>query len=209
MNARDNITYFGKRGPVFLRSILTFCVVLGMMLGIVACSGDIQQNQDDTEMAMASAEAGSWKISGVGIDETEITVEKLSVQCGAQIAIDEINVAGGMNGFMVEFSYIPGENRFGLIPAGTELNIVAYPANILLGSSSVSFDADTADEALNQFAIQYEQMFGAVPDQMATAAYRSVYRIKSALEQSDVTPDMSMDDICLAMKEVMADASVD
>ena len=56
----------------------------------------------------ASSSAGSadaWKIGGIGPVTGGAAVYGIAVQNGAQIAIDEINAAGGINGFQIEYKF--------------------------------------------------------------------------------------------------------
>ena len=52
----------------------------------------------------SSAEGGTLKIGGIGPLTGDNAAYGLAVQRGAQIAVDEINAAGGINGMTVEFN---------------------------------------------------------------------------------------------------------
>lgn len=71
------------------------------------------------------------------------------------------------------------------------------------------FAADSADEATQNFVANYEAAYGEVPTQFAADGYDCIYTIKAAAEQAGVTPDMSVSDICDALKDAMTTISVD
>ena len=57
------------------------------------------------------------------------------------------------------------------------------------------FTPDAEDEATQTFVANYEEEFGDTPIQFAADAYDCMYVIKAAVEQADITPDMSISDI--------------
>ena len=71
------------------------------------------------------------------------------------------------------------------------------------------FAADATDELTQTFVKSYQEKFGEVPNQFAADAYDAVYAIKAAIEKSGVTPDMSVSDMCEAMKKAMVEISLD
>lgn len=70
------------------------------------------------------------------------------------------------------------------------------------------FAADAPDEATQKFVSSFKEQFGGVPNQFAADAYDAIYTIKAALEAKNATPDMSVSDICEAMKSAMTEISV-
>lgn len=56
------------------------------------------------------------------------------------------------------------------------------------------------NEATQSFTDKYMENYGGVPNQFAANAYDGIYAIKEAAEAANVTPDMSVSDICEAMK---------
>ena len=52
----------------------------------------------------AAAEEGTFKIGGIGPTTGPAAAYGQGVMNGAQIAVDEINEAGGVNGVMLEFN---------------------------------------------------------------------------------------------------------
>ena len=71
------------------------------------------------------------------------------------------------------------------------------------------FNADATDEKTQNFVTKYQELYGEVPNQFAADAYDAVYIIKAAMEEANVTPDMSASDICDAMEGVMTQIKVD
>lgn len=63
------------------------------------------------------------------------------------------------------------------------------------------------DEHTTNFISSYEEAYGTTPIQFAADAYDAMYIIKAAAEAKGVTPDMSVEEICTAMKEAMAELS--
>lgn len=71
------------------------------------------------------------------------------------------------------------------------------------------FAADAEDEATQNFVAAYEAAYGEIPNQFAADAYDAMYIIKAAAEKAGVTADMSVSDICEAMKTAMTEITVD
>jgi len=70
------------------------------------------------------------------------------------------------------------------------------------------FAADAEDELTQNFVSAYEEAYGETPNQFAADSYDAIYAIKAALEDQDVTPDMSASDICEAMKVGMTNITI-
>lgn len=71
------------------------------------------------------------------------------------------------------------------------------------------FAADAEDEMTKKFVGTFTEKYGDIPNQFAADAYDGIYAIKAAMEEADVTPDMSPSDICDAMKEAMVNITID
>ena len=71
------------------------------------------------------------------------------------------------------------------------------------------FAADAEDEMTKSFVAKYQEAYGEIPNQFAADAYDGVYIIKAAMEKAGVTADMSVSDICDALKAAMTEISVD
>ena len=71
------------------------------------------------------------------------------------------------------------------------------------------FVADEDNELTQSFVAKYEELYGGVPNQFAADAYDGIYAIKAAAEKAGLTPDMSVSDMCEAMKVAMTEISID
>ena len=71
------------------------------------------------------------------------------------------------------------------------------------------FAADATDEKTQSFVKKYQEAYGEIPNQFAADAYDAVYIVKAAIEAAGATPDMSVSDLCEAMKAQMSKISVD
>ena len=71
------------------------------------------------------------------------------------------------------------------------------------------FTADAQDEKTQTFVKAYEEAFEIAPIQFAADAYDCIYAIKAAAEQAEITPDMSVPDLCDAMKTAMTEITID
>ena len=69
------------------------------------------------------------------------------------------------------------------------------------------FVAKSEDEQVQSFVSKYEADYGETPNQFAADAYDCVYVVKAAIEAAGATPDMSVSDLCDAMKEAMTSVS--
>lgn len=72
------------------------------------------------------------------------------------------------------------------------------------------FAADAKDDLTVKFVTTYQQKHNnAIPNQFAADAYDGVYALKAALEKAGATPDMSVSDLCEALKKAMVEISID
>lgn len=71
------------------------------------------------------------------------------------------------------------------------------------------FAADATDDLTVNFVTTYKEKYGDTPIQFAADAYDAVYAVKAAIEDAGATPDMSVSDLCEAMKASMVKVSVD
>lgn len=78
-----------------MKKLFSVLLVAAMSLSLLAgCSG-----------ASSAGSADAWKIGGIGPITGGAAVYGIAVQNGAQIAIDEINAAGGINGYQIEYKF--------------------------------------------------------------------------------------------------------
>lgn len=72
------------------------------------------------------------------------------------------------------------------------------------------FAADSADAKTQKFVADYKAKHdNTIPNQFAADAYDAMYIIKAAIEESGVTPDMSVSEICEGLKKAMTKIKVD
>ena len=67
----------------------------------------------------------------------------------------------------------------------------------------------TTEETSKAFTDAYVAAYGIEPNQFAADSYDAVYAVKAAIEQSGVTPDMSVSDICEGLKTAMIEIKID
>lgn len=67
----------------------------------------------------------------------------------------------------------------------------------------------TTEETSKAFTDAYVASYGIEPNQFAADSYDAVYAVKAAIEQSGVTPDMSVSDICEGLKTAMTEIKID
>lgn len=71
------------------------------------------------------------------------------------------------------------------------------------------FAADAKDDMTVKFVTTYQQRHNDTPNQFAADAYDGIYALKAALEKAGATPDMSVSDLCEALKKAMVEISID
>ena len=71
------------------------------------------------------------------------------------------------------------------------------------------FVADATDDATVAFVKKYQERHGEIPNQFAADAYDGIYILKAAIEAANATPDMSVSDLCEALKAAMITIEVD
>ena len=67
------------------------------------------------------------------------------------------------------------------------------------------FAADAKDDLTVNFVSKYQEKYGEIPNQFAADAYDTVYIIKQGIEAKNITPDMSVSDICEQLKSAMTE----
>lgn len=71
------------------------------------------------------------------------------------------------------------------------------------------FAADAQDEKTQNFVAAYQKANGEIPNQFGADGYDCVYVIKAALEASNATPDMSVSELCEALKSGITSITYD
>ena len=103
------------------KRVLSLSLALAMAASLTACGSSSSTPETTaaaaadatTAAAGASSEASSdkvFKIGGIGPVTGAAAVYGLAVKNGAQIAVDEINADGGINGYQIEFNFQDDEH---------------------------------------------------------------------------------------------------
>ncbi len=103
------------------KRVLSLSLALAMAASLTACGSSSSTTETTaaaaadatTAAASASSEASSdkvFKIGGIGPVTGAAAVYGLAVKNGAQIAVDEINADGGINGYQIEFNFQDDEH---------------------------------------------------------------------------------------------------
>ena len=98
-----------------LRKVLAVVLAAAMVFTTVACGATETTETASSEVvsteAATPADGETWKIGGIGPITGGAAIYGIAVQNGAQVAVDEINAAGGINGYPVEFSFEDDEHN--------------------------------------------------------------------------------------------------
>ena len=70
------------------------------------------------------------------------------------------------------------------------------------------FSADSEDEMTQNFVAEYQDRFGEIPNQFGADAYDAIYTLYQAIQAAGATADMSNEEICDALIEVMPTLAV-
>ena len=147
-----------------MKKFLSLVLVASMSISLLAGCGSSDAASSDSAAATDSASSDSltWKIGGIGPVTGGAAVYGLGVKNGAQIAVDEINAAGGINGYQIEYKFEDDE-------LDNEKSVNAYNTlkdwgmNVLMGTVTsgccVAVAAETAKD--NMFQITPS---GSAPD---------------------------------------------
>ena len=103
------------------KRVLSLSLALAMAASLTACGSSSSTTETTaaaaadatTAAAGASSESSSdkvFKIGGIGPVTGAAAVYGLAVKNGAQIAVDEINADGGINGYQIEFNFQDDEH---------------------------------------------------------------------------------------------------
>lgn len=95
-----------------MKKLLSLGLVVAMTASLlVGCGGNsAAENTTGTPVETAGGAEGTFKIGGIGPITGGAAVYGNAVKNGAQIAVDEINAAGGINGAMIEYKFEDDEH---------------------------------------------------------------------------------------------------
>lgn len=90
-----------------IKKILAIVLSLAMVFAFAACTDNTADEESSTTDSAASegtfAKEGTLKIGGIGPLTGDAAQYGMAVKLGAELAVAEINAAGGINGYKVEF----------------------------------------------------------------------------------------------------------
>mgnify|MGYP000742171700 FL=1 len=99
------------------KRVLSLSLALAMAASLTACGSSSSTTEttaaaaaDATTAAAGASSEASFKIGGIGPVTGAAAVYGLAVKNGAQIAADEINADGGINGYQIEFNFQDDEH---------------------------------------------------------------------------------------------------
>lgn len=99
------------------KRLLCAGLAAAMAVSLTACGGSAAGTKAEGSSASAEAnsEGGSeaakvFKIGGIGPVTGGAAVYGMAVQHGTELAVNEINAAGGINGYQIEFQFQDDEH---------------------------------------------------------------------------------------------------
>ena len=102
-----------------MKKLLSLSLAVAMVASLTACgSGNTSQSttaagtetKEAQTTAAGSTEGGSFKIGGIGPITGSTAIYGQAVKNGAELAVEEINANGGINGATIEFNFQDDEN---------------------------------------------------------------------------------------------------
>lgn len=93
-----------------MKKALSLLLACTMVLSLAACGSKEEAPAAGTEASSESADGAVFKIGAIGPVTGGAAIYGQAVKNGAQIAVDEINEAGGINGVQVEFNFQDDEH---------------------------------------------------------------------------------------------------
>ena len=139
-----------------MKKVISLVMVMAMVMCLMAGCGSTNETADPTE-APAEAEAevetasegGSFYIGGIGPITGDNAIYGMAVMNGAQIAVDEINAAGGINGYTVEYKF-EDDVADGETAVNAYNNLMDWGMQVLVGptttGSAISVSAKVYEE---------------------------------------------------------------
>lgn len=96
-----------------MKKFLSLALAAVMALSMAACGSSTEpEATDDTAVEAEESENSglTFKIGGIGPTTGGAAIYGSSAQHGSEIAVEEINAAGGINGYQIEFKYEDDEH---------------------------------------------------------------------------------------------------
>ena len=103
-----------RGGNIMKKRFLSLGLAMAMAASLTACGSSSSTTETPTAAAAAgestAASGEVFKIGGIGPVTGAAAVYGLAVKNGAQIAVDEINADGGINGYQIDFQFQDDEH---------------------------------------------------------------------------------------------------
>ncbi len=141
---------------IFMKKVFALVLAVALvMCGFTACSGnhgdDTANDYDLTKVGEYTAENTEYVIGGTGPLTGPNSAYGMSVQNGAQLAVDEINAAGGLNG--IKFKFDMKDDKAGAAEATQAFtSLIESGMQVAIGSttsgSCEAFGTQAADYGL-------------------------------------------------------------
>ena len=93
-----------------MKKLLSLTLAAVMALGMTACSSSNGDSSASSSAATSAADGETFKIGGIGPTTGGAAIYGEAVKNGIQIAVDEINAAGGINGYQISYQFQDDEN---------------------------------------------------------------------------------------------------
>ncbi len=96
-----------------MKKALSLLLAGSMVLSLAACGGSQDTTSSTTDSSSASSEAAgsdTFKIGGIGPITGGAAIYGNAVKNGIQVAVDEINEAGGINGYQIAYDFQDDEH---------------------------------------------------------------------------------------------------
>ena len=97
-------------GGLSMKKLLSLTLAAVMALGMTACSSSNGDSSASSSAATSAADGETFKIGGIGPTTGGAAIYGEAVKNGIQIAVDEINAAGGINGYQISYQFQDDEN---------------------------------------------------------------------------------------------------
>ena len=85
-------------------------MVMSMLAGCSDASGDVTSTESG-DATVTESGASTFKIGGIGPTTGAAAIYGSDVRDAIQIAVDEINEAGGINGYQIEYKFEDDEHN--------------------------------------------------------------------------------------------------
>ena len=143
-----------------MKKVISLVMVMAMVMCLMAGCGSTTETADPTEAPAeteaeaetateTASEGGSFYIGGIGPITGDNAIYGMAVMNGAQIAVDEINAAGGINGYTIEYKF-EDDVADGETAVNAYNNLMDWGMQVLVGpvttGSAISVSAKVYEE---------------------------------------------------------------